>query len=67
MAVFLDFVTSTVKAFFLFMTFDFVKITTKSRFHMGSTINFVHYVRKSTSVNQNSDGVNQIRDMNETV
>lgn len=44
MTIFLDFVASTVKAFFLFMTFDFVKVTIKSRFHVGSTINFVHYV-----------------------
>ena len=28
------------------MTFDFVKVTIKSRFHVGSTINFVHYVTK---------------------
>ena len=28
------------------MTFDFVKVTTKSRFHVGPTINFVHYVDK---------------------
>jgi hypothetical protein len=46
MAIFLDFVASAVKAFFLFMTFDFVKVTIKSRFHIGSTINFVHYVTK---------------------
>ena len=26
------------------MTFDFVKVTIKSRFCVGSTINFVHYV-----------------------
>lgn len=26
------------------MTFDFVKVTIKSRFLVGSTINFVHYV-----------------------
>ena len=43
MTVFLDFVASTVKAFFLFMTFDFVKVTIKSRLHVGPTINFVHY------------------------
>ena len=47
MTVFLDFVASTVKAFFLFMTFDFVKVTIKSRLHVGSTINFVHYVEYS--------------------
>ena len=47
MTIFLDFVASTVKAFFLFMTFDFVKVTIKSRFHVGSTINFVHYVRNA--------------------
>ena len=46
MTIFLDFVASTVKAFFLFMTFDFVKVTIKSRLHVGSTINFVHYVEK---------------------
>ena len=28
------------------MTFDFVKVTIKSRFHVGSTINFVHYVEQ---------------------
>ena len=28
------------------MTFDFVKVTIKSRFCVGSTINFVHYVEK---------------------
>ena len=44
MTIFLDFVTSAVKAFFLFMTFDFVKVTIKSSFHVDSTINFVHYV-----------------------
>ena len=44
MSIFLDFVAPTVKAFFLFMTFDFVKVTIKSRFCVGSTINFVHYV-----------------------
>ncbi len=27
------------------MTFDFVKVTIKSRFLVGSTINFVHYVK----------------------
>ena len=32
------------KSIFLFMTFDFVKVTIKSRFHVGSTINYVHYV-----------------------
>lgn len=32
------------KSIFLFMTFDFVNVTIKSRFHVGSTINFVHYV-----------------------
>ena len=30
--------------FFLFVTLDFVKVTIRSRFHVGSTINFVHYV-----------------------
>ncbi len=44
MSIFLDFVAPTVKAFFLFMTFDFVKVTIKLRFCVGSTINFVHYV-----------------------
>ncbi|MCR5423586.1 MAG: hypothetical protein K6E93_02350, partial [Bacteroidales bacterium] len=44
MTIFLDFVAPTVKAFFLFITFDFVKVTMKSRFCVGSTINFVHYV-----------------------
>ena len=44
MSIFLDFVAPTVKAFFLFMTFDFVKVTIKSRFCVGSTIIFVHYV-----------------------
>ena len=44
MSIFLDFVAPTVKAFFLFMTFDFVKVTIKSRFCVGSTINVVHYV-----------------------
>ena len=47
MSIFLDFVAPTVKAFFLFMTFDFAKVTIKSRFCVGPTINFVHYVLKS--------------------
>lgn len=47
MSIFLDFVASAVKAFFLFMTFDFVKVTIKSSFHVGSTINFVHYVKSN--------------------
>jgi hypothetical protein len=50
MSIFLDFVAPTVKAFFLFMTFDFVKVTIKSRFCVGSTINFVHYVEKEVCV-----------------
>ena len=50
MTIFLDFVTSAVKAFFLFMTFDFVKVTIKSSFHVDSTINFVHYVKNYSIV-----------------
>ena len=32
------------------MTFDFVKVTIKSSFHVGSTINFVHYVENCTKL-----------------
>ena len=38
---------------FLFMTFDFVKVTKKSRFLVGSTIIFVHYVLLSLFANDN--------------
>ena len=44
MTIFLDFIASAVKAFFLFIIFDFVKVMIKSSLYAGSTIIFVHYV-----------------------
>ncbi len=32
------------------MTFEFVKVTIKSRFCVGPTINFVHYVKFSLNL-----------------
>ena len=50
MTIFLDFIASAVKAFFLFIIFDFVKVTIKSSLSAGSTIIFVHYVWFSIEV-----------------